>query len=212
MSAPKQICTTCYFHGFPNKSADGLLSLIGWLLLTPLMLILWLVGTKYKTGGLCPKCNQRTMIPADTPRGGELLAKSEAFASSIAASHLEKRRSDEELPPSSTAGIQYMFSIILVFTGLAAFSQSQAVDGICQLIMAAIIFPPVRQQYLANTPLKSARVSALVIFVLMMFMVSSHATGPTTSVRAKEAVPSTASPSVKPQMAVKHKQRNAQPE
>lgn len=70
------VCTTCGYHGVPEKTTRGsfIMELILWLIfIVPgFIYSIWRVTTKE---GVCPKCKNKTMIPTDTPIGQKLTAQ-----------------------------------------------------------------------------------------------------------------------------------------
>ena len=71
---PQYICTNCHFVGLGNKAGSGLLEFIGWVsfVLPGIAYGAW--RNKHKHS-VCPKCQERKMIPLDTPVGQELATK-----------------------------------------------------------------------------------------------------------------------------------------
>lgn len=72
----KSVCTNCGFMGKPKSFTKGsiLIELFLWLcfLVPGLIYSLWRLTSRYKA---CPKCKAPNMIPINTPRGRELLAR-----------------------------------------------------------------------------------------------------------------------------------------
>lgn len=74
--AKQYVCSTCGYVGNPKRITKGsiFIEIILWLfLIIPgLIYSIWRLTTKYNA---CPKCKNATMIPTDTPKGQELVAK-----------------------------------------------------------------------------------------------------------------------------------------
>lgn len=69
------VCTNCYHVGAGKKSGSLLLELALWLICFPVGIWYSLYRSKHRHGD-CPQCKgSKTMIPAATPRGQELLQK-----------------------------------------------------------------------------------------------------------------------------------------
>ena len=70
------VCTACGYIGSPKKIVKGsiLIEIVLWLffIIPGLIYSTWRLTTKYDA---CPKCKNATMIPVDTPKGQELVAK-----------------------------------------------------------------------------------------------------------------------------------------
>ena len=71
------VCTVCGFVGKPKKSTKGSIwiELVLWLcLIVPgIIYSLWRIFSGKQV--LCPKCGSTLVIPADTPKGQELIAR-----------------------------------------------------------------------------------------------------------------------------------------
>jgi len=71
------ICIDCGFVGEPKTIVKGSfwIELLLWFffIIPGLIYTLWRLTTKEKA---CPACKHQTMIPADTPRGAQLLKES----------------------------------------------------------------------------------------------------------------------------------------
>lgn len=78
MAREDYICTTCGWIGYPKTRTKGSfgIEVILWLffLLPGLIYSLWRITSRED---VCPGCANPTMIPTTTPRGKELLQKSE---------------------------------------------------------------------------------------------------------------------------------------
>lgn len=72
----KFVCTNCGFNGNPKTKIKGsfAIELILWLffIVPGLIYSMWRLTTKEK---VCPACGKNSMLPADTPRGQEILKK-----------------------------------------------------------------------------------------------------------------------------------------
>lgn len=74
------ICTNCYYQGKGKTMTRGsfAIELVLWIfffwafLIPPLVYSIWRLTTRKQ---VCPRCNQDTLIPEDTPRGEELVDK-----------------------------------------------------------------------------------------------------------------------------------------
>lgn len=70
------ICTNCYYKGYPKVPDSFLIEVILWLcyIIPGLIYTCWRRSEK---NIICAKCNQKTLVPLNTPRGKELLEKSD---------------------------------------------------------------------------------------------------------------------------------------
>ena len=68
----QQICVNCHYVGKGKVPGSFLVELMLWLafLLPGLAYSCWRITSKKN---LCPECDSRSMIPADTPKGKLLL-------------------------------------------------------------------------------------------------------------------------------------------
>jgi len=70
------VCTSCGYIGEPKKIIKGnfLTEIVLWLLaiLPGVIYTVWRLSTR---ADVCPKCQNSTMIPVDTPKGRELAEK-----------------------------------------------------------------------------------------------------------------------------------------
>lgn len=68
------ICTSCGFSGRPQRKAKGsfLIEIVLWLffILPGIVYSAWRLTSNYS---VCPKCENATMIPTDTPLGQKLI-------------------------------------------------------------------------------------------------------------------------------------------
>jgi hypothetical protein len=109
------VCTACHYSGSinPARTSFGMICL--WIICCPLAFLIAVCGGgKHKAS--CPKCNSLAVIPADTPKGQEILKGS---GSSDYAAQLLK---ENTAPPKPDKAMSVMLWIlcIIVTAGLVA--------------------------------------------------------------------------------------------
>lgn len=169
----RQICTTCYFHGNPKEKSIGFLEVLCWIFLTPVMVLLAVFSSKNPKGGVCPKCNNRSLIPSDTPRGQEILQKATSEdVHQVTNAALEDAPSIE--PTHAYAPIKKTLSpklrnvLIALFVPYAFITTGLALPySLCALVSILLVLPPVREKVLVNTPLENKFITFIVVVLVM---------------------------------------------